>query len=158
LFLGHVKLQLCVFSKSTRIVISSGFGISKRFEEWIGHEHTIDDGIGKDTGIVCRGWSTLDRCNMVHGNFDRFGFPSTTFTRNKNGLISSTKGQAFVTKRRNFIDMRLDELSDICFTVVFPNEFVGVFGTDFFRVNFLEPLKGVDGNDNISRTCVRVTV
>jgi hypothetical protein len=92
---------------------------------------------------------------MVHGNFDRLCLSSSRFSGNENGLILATKGKTLVTKRRNFIDMRLDELSDIRFAMIFPDEFVGIFGTNFLRVDFLEPLKGVTGDDNVTCSGVR---
>jgi len=72
-------------------------------------------------------------------------------------MILPTKGKSLEGQGGDFIDVRLDELSRITL-MIFPNKSIGIGGTDFLCINILEPLEGVDSDDNVSSTSVRVVI
>ena len=45
--IAPIELELSVFSETTRVVVTSGLGITECFKEWTGFQNTVDNRIAK---------------------------------------------------------------------------------------------------------------
>ena len=99
--------------------------------------------------------SALDAGNVVEANLDRLCFPGTRLPRDKDGLVHAfAKGQSLVGEGRGFVDVRLHHSAGVLGRL-FPDETVRVVASLFLSVEFMVPLVGVDGDDDVPGASVR---
>jgi hypothetical protein len=83
--------------------------------------------------------------------------PSTGFSRHQNRLIDSTKCEALVGQSRTFVHVRFHAVARVLVRR-FPHDAIGIVRALLFRVQLGKPLKGIDRNNDITGTRVRLAV
>ena len=151
---GVIELELEVFTESRRVVVTASLGVTKRLEQGIRLDDTLNDRV--QTSVTGLGGSLLDRCHVVHGNLDGLGLTGSRLAGHQDRLVIPIERKPLVRQGRHFIDVRLKTFTSILVGIV-PDKLVGIVGTLFFRVEFVEPLEGVDSDDNVAGTGVRLT-
>jgi len=152
--LAVVKLKLQVLSETGRVVVTASLGVTKGFEQRVGVDNLLDDRVQGITNG--RGRTRLHRSHVVHADLDSFGLSSSRFTGHEDGLIVSVKGKTLVGKSRNFVDVRLQTFTRIALPLSFPHKLVGVVDALLFGVQLGEPLEGVNSDNDIPSTSVRL--
>lgn len=149
---SHVELELDILSESTGVIIPYRLGVTKGLQQRVGLENTLDDwGHFIAVGL----WALLARSDVIHTDLHGLSFTCSRFTRNKDRLVRTLECQTIVGHGRSFVDMRLDLVTVVAFNVL-PNEHTGVSGTNFLRVDLLEPLEGVHCDHYITCSGVRL--
>eukprot|EP00732_Lithocolla_globosa_P001760 Lithocolla_globosa_v1_NODE_960_length_3028_cov_4.252607.p2 type:complete len:161 gc:universal NODE_960_length_3028_cov_4.252607:535-53(-) len=132
-----IELNIHIFSETTRIIITSGAGITHGFQNRVRLEQFLFNFFDFFLSFVCYS------CNVLHNDFTGFSFACPGLSTNNHTLVSFVVKHVLVSVRSNRKDVRrqvVDELSLVHF--------------DDFRVINVQPFVWVNRHDNISDECV----
>ena len=146
------KLELQILAKARRVIIASGLGIAKSFQERVGINDALDNRV-KATAFVVVHLALLCTGNVIETDLDGFRFASARFTRHQNGLILVVHGQATVRECRDFVNMGFHATSWIRLGRL-PHEAIRVIRAFLLGIQLIVPLVGIDGNHDISRASI----